>query len=125
MPAPYWLDLRGYDPVAVAAGLRQPMLIVQGGRDYQATVADDLSRWQAGLGRRPDVTIRVYPADNHFFFPGSGPSSPAELAAAQHLDPEVVADVGDWLSGDEIPSAGQPDPQPYWNRRAELASPGQ
>jgi hypothetical protein len=99
VPAPYWLDLRGYDQVAVAAGLRQPMLIVQGGRDYQATVADDLSRWQAGLGSRADVTIRVYPADNHFFFPGTGPSSPAELAAAQHVDPEVVADVGDWLGG--------------------------
>jgi dienelactone hydrolase len=99
VPAPYWLDLRGYDPVAVAAGLPQPMLILQGGRDYQATVADDLSRWQAGLGHRPDVTIRVHPADNHFFFPGTGPSSPAELAAPRHLDPEVVADVGDWLAG--------------------------
>jgi hypothetical protein len=98
VPAPYWLDLRGYDPVAVAAGLRQPMLIVQGGRDYQATVADDLSRWQAGLGSRADVTTAVYPADNHFFFPGSGPSSPAELAAAQHVDPEVVADVAVWLT---------------------------
>jgi dienelactone hydrolase len=97
VPAPYWLDLRDYDPVAVAAGLPQPMLLVQGGRDYQATVADDLSRWRAGLGRRPDVAIRVYPADNHFFFPGTGPSSPAELAAARHLDPEVVADVADWL----------------------------
>jgi dienelactone hydrolase len=99
VPAPYWLDLRGYDPAAVAAGLRQPMLILQGGRDYQATVADDLSRWQAGLDQRPDVTIRVLPADNHFFFPGTGPSSPAELAAPQHVDPEVVADVSDWLAG--------------------------
>jgi dienelactone hydrolase len=99
VPAPYWLDLRGYDPVAVAAGLRQPLLILQGGRDYQVTVADDLSRWRAGLDQRPDVTIRVHPADNHFFFPGTGPSSPAELVAAQHLDPEVVADVTGWLTG--------------------------
>ena len=99
VPAPYWLDLRGYDPVAVASGLPQPMLILQGGRDYQVTVADDLSRWQAGLGSRADVMVRVYPADNHFFFPGTGPSSPAELAAAQHLDPEVVADVSDWVRG--------------------------
>ena len=99
VPAPYWLDLRGYHPVEVAAGLRQPMLLLQGGRDYQVTVADDLSRWQAGLGSRANVTVRVYPADNHFFFPGTGPSSPAELPAAHHLDPEVVADVTDWLGG--------------------------
>jgi uncharacterized protein len=97
VPALYWLDLRGYDPVAVAVGLRQPMLILQGGRDYQVTVDDDLSRWQAGLHQRPKVTIRVYPADNHFFFPGSGPSSPAELAPAQHVDPDVIADIRDWL----------------------------
>jgi uncharacterized protein len=105
VPAPYWLDLRDYDPVATAAALGKPMLICQGGRDYQATVADDLSRWQAGLGGRPDVTIRIYPADNHFFFPGTGPSSPAELAAPQHLDPELAADVSDWLTSNARSSA--------------------
>jgi dienelactone hydrolase len=96
-PAPYWLDLRGYDPVGTAAALNLPLLIVQGGRDYQATVADDLARWQAGLAGRPDVTIMVYEPDNHLFFSGSGPSSPAEYEAAQHVDPAVVADVAGWL----------------------------
>lgn len=98
VPAPYWLDLRGYDPPAAAAALDKPMLIIQGGRDYQATVADDLSRWQAALDGRPDVTIRVYPADNHLFFPGEGPSSPAEYEPAQHVDPAVVADIAAWLT---------------------------
>jgi len=98
VPAAYWLDLRGYDPAAAAAALGKPLLIVQGGRDYQATVADDLSRWQAALDGRPDVTIRVYPADNHLFFPGEGPSSPAEYEPVQHVDPAVVADVAAWLT---------------------------
>ncbi|PZG41222.1 hypothetical protein C1I98_21610 [Spongiactinospora gelatinilytica] len=96
-PGPYWLDLRGYDPVATAASLDRPMLILQGGRDYQVTVQDDLPRWKAGLGHRPDVTIRVYDADDHMFFPGSGPSTPADYARAQHVDPQVVADVAEWL----------------------------
>ena len=56
-----------------------------------------LSRWKAALGGRPDVTIRVYDADNHLFFPGSGPSSPEEYEPAQHVDPEVIADVASWL----------------------------
>lgn len=60
-PAPYWLDLRGYDPVATAAALHKPMLICQVGRDYQAAVADDLTRWQAGLDGRPDVAIKRLP----------------------------------------------------------------
>lgn len=96
--AAYWLDLRGYDPAAAAAALGKPVLVIQGGRDYQATVADDLSRWKAALDGRPDVTIRVYPADNHLFFPGSGPSSPAEYEPAQHVDPAVVADLAGWLA---------------------------
>jgi len=98
VPAAYWLDVRSYDPAATAAGLSQPMLIVQGGRDYQATVADDLSRWRAALDGRPDVTFRVYEADNHLFFPGSGPSSPTEYEPAQHVDPEVVAGIAAWLT---------------------------
>lgn len=97
VPAAYWLDLRGYDPAAAAAALGKPVLVVQGGRDYQVTVADDLSRWQAALEGRPGVTIRVYPADNHMFFPGEGPSSPAEYEPAQHVDPAVVADIAAWL----------------------------
>ncbi|MEU0570988.1 alpha/beta fold hydrolase [Nonomuraea sp. NPDC005983] len=94
----YWLDLRGYDPVAAAAALDKPMLILQGGRDYQVTVADDLSRWREGLADRPDVTIRVYDADDHLFFPGSGPSTPADYDSPQHVDPAVVADIADWLA---------------------------
>ena len=59
VPGAYWLDLRGYDPVAVAAALGKPVLILQGGRDYQATVADDLAIWKAGLAGGPEVTISV------------------------------------------------------------------
>ncbi len=97
-PAAYWLDLRDYDPVALAASLDRPILLVQGGRDYQSTVEDDLARWQAGLADQPQVMVRVYPDDNHLFFPGSGPSTPAEYNTPQHVDPAVVADVAGWLA---------------------------
>jgi dienelactone hydrolase len=98
IPAPYWLDLRSYDPVAVAAQLDKPMLIAQGGRDYQVTVADDLIGWQTGLADHRDVTIRIYHADNHLFFSGSGPSTPAEYEPAQHVDEAVVTDIARWVT---------------------------
>jgi uncharacterized protein len=97
VPAPYWLDLRGYDPAVAAAALDKPLLILQGARDYQVTVADDLALWEAALGSRTEVTIRVYGTDNHLFFTGSGPSTPAEYEPAQHVDPAVVADIAAWL----------------------------
>ena len=97
-PASYWLDVRGYDAAGLAATLGKPMLILQGARDYQVTVADDLARWEAALDGRPGVTIRVYPDLNHLFAPGSGPSSPAEYEPAQHVDPTVVEDIASWLT---------------------------
>jgi uncharacterized protein len=99
VPVSYWLDLRGYDAAELAATLGKPMLILQGARDYQATVADDLARWKAALDGRAGVTIRVYPDLNHLFAPGSGPSSPAEYEPAQHVEPIVVDDTADWLAG--------------------------
>ena len=102
IPAAYWLDLRGYDPAAAAAALGKPVLIVQGGRDYQATVAEDLAIWRAGLARSPDVTTGVYEPNNHLFFPGTGPSVPAEYEPAQHMDPAVVTDIASWLTTGEL-----------------------
>ncbi|MGA5265576.1 alpha/beta hydrolase family protein [Streptomyces lydicamycinicus] len=95
--AAYWLDLRAYQPVATAAGLVCPMLILQGGRDYQVTVADDLIHWQDGLSHRPDVTIRIHQDANHLFFSGSGQPSPAEYARPGHVDPAVVDEIATWL----------------------------
>ncbi|MER6666035.1 dienelactone hydrolase family protein [Amycolatopsis japonica] len=97
MPAPYWLDLRAYDPVAVASTLEIPMLFMQGERDYQVTIDGDLAGWRAGLAGRPDATFRVYPADDHLFFPGTKPSIPEDYTHPHHVDPEVVADIADWL----------------------------
>jgi hypothetical protein len=97
LSASYWLDLRDYDPVAAAVALDKPMLVAQGGRDYQVTVEDDLARWRAGLAHRSDVDVRVYEADNHLFFTGTGQSTPAEYEPAQHVDPAVIADVAAWL----------------------------
>ena len=43
------------------------------------------------------MTIRVYPAFNHLFVAGRGPSTPAEYEPAQHVDPAVIDDVAAWL----------------------------
>jgi len=99
----YWLDLRSYDPVATAGRLDRPMLILQGGRDYQVTEADDLALWRAGLGDRPDVDIRVHAADNHMFAPGTGPSTPAEYSTPANVDPAVVDDIVMWINPEASP----------------------
>ncbi|GAA3107857.1 dienelactone hydrolase [Kribbella aluminosa] len=94
MPASFWLDQRAYDPVATAAKLDVPILVLQGGRDYQVTVADDLPAWRAGL---PNATITVLDADNHVFFAGTGPSTMADYQIPGNLDPAVVTAITGWL----------------------------
>ena len=96
-PASYWLDLRGYDPPAAATLLKQPMLVLQGERDYQVTM-DDFAAWQRALGSRANVQLKSYPALNHLFIAGSGPSAPAEYQRPGHVDEAVVRDIAAWIT---------------------------
>jgi hypothetical protein len=74
--------------------------VLQGGRDYQATVDDDLPRWRAALDPLPGTTVRVFPDLDHFFFAGSGPSTPQQaLAPGQHVDQAVIDELAGWLGG--------------------------
>jgi fermentation-respiration switch protein FrsA (DUF1100 family) len=96
VPARYWLDLRGYDPVALAARLGKPMLILQGGRDYQVTAAD-FARWRQALSARRNVRIKFYPSLNHLFAEGEGKSTPEEYAHAGHVAAEVIEATASWI----------------------------
>jgi hypothetical protein len=94
--AAYLLDLRSYDPLATAASLATPLLLVQGGRDYQVPPAE-LAGWRSALAGRPDVTFHEYPALDHLLLAGSGPSVPAEYTVPGHVDAAVVADIAAWV----------------------------
>jgi dienelactone hydrolase len=96
VPAPYWLDLKGYDPAAQARSLKIPMLVLQGERDYQVTLAD-FARWKEALGARNDVVLKTYPDLNHLFETGTGKSRPEEYMKPQHVAPEVIDDIAKWI----------------------------
>lgn len=97
VPTSYWIDLRGYDPPAAASRLKQPMLVLQGERDYQVTM-EDLQAWKRALGSRPNVQLKSYPALNHLFIAGSGPATPAEYNQPGHVDEAVVRDIAAWIT---------------------------
>ena len=96
-PASYWLDLRGYDPAEAAGALSQPMLILQGERDYQVSMAD-FRRWQDVLSSRPRVQFKSYPELNHLFIAGSGPSAPEEYQTPGHIAAYVIDDLASWIA---------------------------
>ena len=73
------------------------MLVLQGERDYQVTM-DDFASWQRALGSRANVQFKSYPALNHVFIAGSGPSAPAEYQRPGHVDEAVVRDIAAWIT---------------------------
>jgi dienelactone hydrolase len=98
LPASYWIDLKGYDPIVDAKKLDVPILILGGGRDFQAPAAD-FNLWKTGLAGRPNVTTKLYPAMNHTFVAGTGPSTEAEYKKPGHVAPEVVDDIANFILG--------------------------
>ena len=72
------------------------MLIVQGERDYQVTMAD-FEAWKKALASRRNVTFRSYPKLNHLFMEGEGKAKPAEYDKAGHVARELVDDLAAWI----------------------------
>lgn len=95
-PVSYWLDLSGYNPPETAKELKQPLLILQGERDYQVTM-EDFKRWTAALSAKSNVTFKSYPSLNHLFISGTGRSAPSEYDQAGHVDERVVQDIAAWI----------------------------
>src|SRR5579859_992222 len=95
-PASYFLDLRGYHAPESAASLHVPIFVLQGGRDYQVTTAD-FEGWKKALEVQPTASFKLYPALNHLFMAGEGPSSGAEYEKPNHVLEAVVQDAAEWL----------------------------
>src|ERR1043165_2165538 len=95
-PVSYWLDLRGYNPPESAKELKQPLLILQGERDYQVTM-EDFKRWNTALATKNNVTFKSYPSLNHLFVAGIGRSTPAEYDQPGHVDEHVIEDIAAWI----------------------------
>jgi dienelactone hydrolase len=92
LPLSYWGDLNAYDPAATAAALKIPMLVLQGGRDYQVTT-QDFDRFRTALAGHANATLTLLPRLNHLFITGEGKSTPAEYSRPGHVDREAIDDI--------------------------------
>jgi hypothetical protein len=97
VPVAYWLDLKGYDPAALAKKLALPMLILQGERDFQVAMTDFVL-WKTAVGAAKGVAMHSYPALNHVFVAGEGKSTEAEYRKPGHVAPEVIDDIAKFVN---------------------------
>jgi pimeloyl-ACP methyl ester carboxylesterase len=102
----YYLSALRYNEVATARSIPQPLLLLQGDRDYQVTVTDDLDVWRRGLAGRKGVTVVRFPKADHLFLDGTGAPTPLEYQAPGHIDPKVIATIASWI--DKVTTASAP-----------------
>ena len=96
-PVAYWLDLKGYDPAADAKKLGAPMLILQGGRDFQVGPLE-FDAWKTAMAGIKSVTLKSYPALNHLFVAGTGKSTEEEYRKPGHVAAEVIDDIAKFVN---------------------------
>ena len=96
IPSSYWLNLRGYHPDRVAATLHIPILVLQGGRDYQVTPSE-FALWKKALAGHKNVTFDLFPDLNHLFISGTGPSTPSEYFKPGHVAEPAIAEIAKWI----------------------------
>jgi alpha-beta hydrolase superfamily lysophospholipase len=96
-PASFWLSLHSYHPVATAKRLSEPLLILQGGSDYQVTLENDFVRWRAAFAHNSRVKLIEFPGLDHLFMPADNPPSPADYSKPTHMDARVIHAIGAWI----------------------------
>jgi pimeloyl-ACP methyl ester carboxylesterase len=88
-------SLAAFDPPAAIRAVRQPVLIVQGGRDLQVRVADAERLHSA----RPDAQLVVIPAANHVLKQASDTTLMGQLPTYQNPTIPIMAEVVDAAAG--------------------------
>jgi dienelactone hydrolase len=92
----YWQSLVKYNQVQVAKKLKQPILVLQGDRDYQVTMTD-FNLWKQNLSNKPKNQFISYPTLNHLFMKGEGKSTPSEYDKQGNVDFQIISDISNWV----------------------------
>lgn len=96
MPESYLQAARQYDAPAEARAMKCPVLVLQGGHDYQVTRADyDL--WQQALQGRDDATFVWLPECDHLMRALPTMAKPADYMRALPMSEEAVTAIADFV----------------------------
>ena len=102
VPTNYWKSLNEIDGVAIVKSLTVPMLILQGGSDFQVYPNTDYKLWQTTLEGRSNVSFKLYNGLSHLFMPNqisaNGAPDVTVYNSPNHVDSQVIADIAAWVN---------------------------
>ena len=80
--------------------LEKPILIMQGEKDFQATLENDFAAYKELLNDKENVTFKLYENLNHLFVNsvyGNIMKAMKEYKVEQHIGENVIKDLADWI----------------------------
>ncbi len=79
----------------------KPVLIMQGGRDFQVLADDDFRRFQELLSGRDNTVFRLYPELNHVFVQAMYDDilrATKEYGVERHIGDDVITDIASFMT---------------------------
>jgi uncharacterized protein len=92
----YWQSMKAYDQIKTAKKIKQPILVIQGERDYQVLMKD-FELWKKELSGNPKNKFISYPSLNHLLMKGEGKSTPEEYTLTNNVDHKLILDMADFI----------------------------
>ena len=80
--------------------IEKPVLIMQGEKDFQATVEKDFNAYKELLSDKDNVTFKLYENLSHAFVPsvyGDIKKAKQEYNVEQHIGDDVISDIANWI----------------------------
>ena len=96
----YFKEMNNFDTKNYLRTISKPMLIMQGEKDFQATVDKDFSCYRELLEGKENVSFKLYENLNHAFVPsiyGNIMKAKQEYNLEQHIGENVIADIANWI----------------------------
>ncbi len=95
-PSYYWQSIKKYDQVKTAKKVKQPILVLNGERDYQVPMID-FNIWKKELESNPKNKFKSYASLNHLFISGKGVPNPDEYDESGNIDGKVITDIVEFV----------------------------
>jgi dienelactone hydrolase len=98
-PAYYFKEMDQHSATELAQKLTKPVLVLQGGDDFQVEADVDFPLWKEVLKGDASAEFKLYPGLNHFFvnYDGDGAGTPEEYNVPGLVDAQVIKDMGQWI----------------------------
>ncbi len=88
----YWMDLLEYNPIDTGKNIREPVLVLQGGRDYQVSMTQ-FNIWKGNFDKYKNWKFKSYDTLNHFMMEGTGIFYTYEYQTASKVSSQVIHDI--------------------------------